>query len=134
MSYQATRTAWRNGDRRFRRWPWLSRRRTVLSVPKNALVRSADTHGKTVPTRKSAVFAVVGFFIPLWFFYHPYFIITRLWSGSADDNIRNRARIVGILWILSNPIFGFLPLLGWQIMMWLRWGAFLHSSSLATST
>lgn len=126
VSYQATRTVRRNGDRRFRRWPWQSYRRTVFSVPKNVLVRSAATHGKRFPLTESAVFAVVGFFIPLWCFYHPYFIITKLWAGSADDNIRvrARARIVGVFWFLSNPIFGFIPLIGYQIIMWLRWGHF----------
>ncbi|HMM19413.1 MAG TPA: hypothetical protein PKA10_01660 [Selenomonadales bacterium] len=126
INYQAARSTRRNDDRRIRRWPWQSCRRVVFSSSKNVLARPRPAAGKRFPLTESPAFAIAGFFIPLWFFYHPYFIITKLWAGSADDNSRARARtrLVGVLWLLSNPLFGCIPLIGYQLIMWLRWGHF----------
>lgn len=107
---------------KLRRWPWRSGRRhfSVLPPPSAALTPgesyaspprpAPDAAGTARKKSWALLFAVAGFFLPVWFFYHPYFIMKRLWGGSAAT-MRPKARLIGALWLLANPIFGVISMI-----------------------
>jgi len=144
INYMAAQPTQRNSKRRFRQWPWQSFRRTVLAASKKVLPASAvlktttpclsphpDATWMGIGNRRFPFFAVTGFFIPLWCFCHPYFIMMKLWAGSADDKTPTRARVIGFLWWLSNPIFGLISI---RHKMWLTYFISQQSWSQLTSS